>query len=42
MLDSRNISPARPETGQDWIERLQWLGIKVEAPREKDKDQQTM
>lgn len=42
MLDGRNTSPPGPETGMDWIERLQWLGIKVEEPREKDKDQQTM
>jgi hypothetical protein len=39
MLDSRRIPLTRPETSQDWLERLQWLGIKVEKPQEKCRKQ---
>lgn len=31
-MDSRQSTPGRPEANQDWVERLQWLGIKVEKP----------
>jgi len=29
-MDDRKSLPGRPEANQDWVERLQWLGIKVE------------
>jgi hypothetical protein len=32
-MDGRKSLPGRPEVSQDWVERLQWLGIKVEEPR---------
>ncbi|WP_258359307.1 hypothetical protein [Moorella sulfitireducens (nom. illeg.)] len=34
-MDGRQPSPRRLESGQDWVELLQWLGIKVEKPRDK-------
>ncbi|CEP69539.1 Uncharacterized [Moorella glycerini] len=34
-MDGRQSAPGRPESSQDWVERLQWLGIKVEEPRDK-------
>lgn len=38
-MDSRKSTPVRPEANKDWVERLQWLGIKVEKPGDaKDKD----
>lgn len=38
-MDSRQSTPGRPEANQDWVERLQWLGIKVEKPGdERNKD----
>jgi hypothetical protein len=33
-MDGRKSLPGRPEANQDWVERLQWLGIKVEEPRD--------
>ncbi|WP_406677099.1 hypothetical protein [Moorella sp. ACPs] len=39
MLDSRRIPITRLETSQDWLERLQWLGIKVEKPQEESSKQ---
>lgn len=34
-MDSLQSAPRRPEPNKDWVERLQWLGIKVEEPQEK-------
>ncbi|WP_406678161.1 hypothetical protein [Moorella sp. ACPs] len=40
-MDGRQTSSGRPEANQDWIERLQWLGIKIEKPRDKGEDNST-
>lgn len=37
-MDGRQSPSGRPESSQDWVERLQWLDIKVEEPREKGED----
>jgi hypothetical protein len=40
-MDGRQTAPGRPEANKDWVERLQWLGIKVEEPRDKGEDNST-
>ncbi|MGI9859952.1 hypothetical protein SDD30_01035 [Moorella naiadis] len=42
MLDKRPAPSIKPEAGEEWLERLQWLGIRVEEPGEKAEDQAAM
>lgn len=42
MLEKHQTPTGKPEAGEEWLERLQWLGIRVEEPGEKAEDQAAM
>ncbi|BCV20863.1 hypothetical protein [Moorella sp. Hama-1] len=42
MLDKPQIPNSKSEPGVEWLERLQWLGIRVEEPGKKGQDQAAM